>query len=198
MIPNAKIMKLKREEETLENIKQVYISCKYPEDKYQAIATIYGLITVGKSVIFCQTRVDATFLASRLAGDTHSVALLHGELDESQRLHILNSFREGRAKILILTSAVQIRGMDFEQVTLVFNYDLPTDVNHQVDCDTYLHQIGRTGRFGRMGIAINLVTPEAMVYLSKIRSHFNKRIHKLDIDDIEEVEKLETYACIVE
>lgn len=79
-----------------------------------------------------------------------------------------------------------------EQVTLVVNYDLPTDVNHQADCETYLHRIGRTGRFGKMGIAINLVDSQKSMYvLNAIRDHFGRPIHKLNIDDVTELEQLE-------
>jgi len=84
-------------------------------------------------------------------------------------------------------------GIDVEQVTLVVNYDLPTDMNHQADCETYLHRIGRTGRFGKMGIAINLVDgPNTMNVLSKIQDHFGKPIQKLNIDDVTELEQLES------
>ncbi|CAL8110430.1 unnamed protein product [Orchesella dallaii] len=192
LIPDATVMRLKREEESLDNIKQYYIECNSPEDKYQAIATIYGFITVGGAMIFCQTRRTATWLATKLVKDGHSVALLHGELDVSQRIDVLNRFRGSHEKILITTN-VMARGIDVEQVTLVVNYDLPTDMNHQADCETYLHRIGRTGRFGKMGIAINLVDgPKTMVVLSRIRDHFGKPIHKLNIDDVTELEQLES------
>ncbi len=79
-----------------------------------------------------------------------------------------------------------------EQVTLVVNYDLPTDVNHQADCETYLHRIGRTGRFGKMGIAINLVDSQKSMYvLHAIRDHFGRPIQQLNIDDVTELEQLE-------
>lgn len=80
-----------------------------------------------------------------------------------------------------------------EQVTLVVNYDLPTDVSHDADCETYLHRIGRTGRFGKQGIAINLVdSAKSMEVLSKIRDHFGKPIHKLNTDDVIALEQLES------
>lgn len=83
-------------------------------------------------------------------------------------------------------------GIDVEQVTLVVNYDLPTDVNHQADCETYLHRIGRTGRFGKMGIAINLVDSQrSMQVLSTIKDHFGRPVQKLNIDDVTELEQLE-------
>jgi len=192
LIPDATVMKLKREEESLENIKQYYIECQSAEDKYQAIATIYGFITVGGAMIFCQTRRTATWLATKLTKDGHSVALLHGELEVSQRIDVLNRFRNSNEKILITTN-VMARGIDVEQVTLVVNYDLPTDMNHQADCETYLHRIGRTGRFGKMGIAINLVdSQKAMDILCTIRDHFGKPIHKLNTDDVTQLEQLES------
>jgi len=192
LIPNATVMKLKREEESLDNIKQYYIECKDQEDKYKAIATIYGFITVGGAMIFCQTRRTATWLATKLTKDGHSVALLHGELDVSQRIDVLNRFRSSHEKILITTN-VMARGIDVEQVTLVVNYDLPTDMNKKADCETYLHRIGRTGRFGKMGIAINLVDSQvSMDVLCSIQEHFTKQIHKLNVEDVTELEQLES------
>jgi len=127
IVPDATVMRLKREEESLDNIKQYYIDCKNQNEKYRAIANIYGVITVGQAMIFCQTRRTASWLVTKLVQDGHSVALLTGELTVEQRIAVLNRFRDGRERILITTN-VMARGIDVEQVTLVVNFDLPVDV----------------------------------------------------------------------
>ena len=126
----------------------------------------------------------------------HAVALLSGELEIDQRINIINRFREGKEKVLITTN-VLARGIDVEQVskidihlldyffkhflnptfqvTMVVNFDLPVDMNGRPDCETYLHRIGRTGRFGKSGVAINMVDSErSMAILKQIESHFRK------------------------
>ena len=109
-----------------------------------------------------------------MSKEGHAVALLSGELEIEQRIHILNRFREGKEKILITTN-VLARGIDVEQVTIVVNFDLPIDQSGQADCETYLHRIGRTGRFGKSGLAINLIDgPRSMSVLKQIEGHFSK------------------------
>ena len=84
-------------------------------------------------------------------------------------------------------------GIDVDQVTLVVNYDLPLDINHRPDCETYLHRIGRTGRFGKSGIAINLIdSQQAMDNMKTIEQHFGKPIQKLNHENVAEIEELET------
>lgn len=84
-------------------------------------------------------------------------------------------------------------GIDVEQVSLVVNYDMPVDANNAPDCETYLHRIGRTGRFGKMGLAINLVDGrKSKDILAYIQEHFKVHIEQLDAENIEELEKLES------
>lgn len=85
----------------------------------------------------------------KLVNDGHSVAVLSGELTVEQRLAVLDRFRAGLEKVLITTNVLS-RGIDVEQVTIVVNFDLPVDQNGDADCETYLHRIGRTGRFGKI------------------------------------------------
>lgn len=122
--------------------------------------------------------------------DGHSVAVLSGELTVEQRLAVLDRFRAGLEKVLITTNVLS-RGIDVEQVTIVVNFDLPVDQYGEADCETYLHRIGRTGRFGKNGIAINLVDSEkSMDVCRTIEKHFQKKIHLLDADDSDEIEKI--------
>jgi len=191
IISNPVVIKLRREEESLDNIKQYYVYCDSIEAKYRSIANIYGTITIGQAMIFCQTRKTASWLADELKRDGHALSLLSGDLGPDERLMVLDRFREGLEKILITTNVLS-RGIDVEQVTIVVNFDLPVDQNGKADCETYLHRIGRTGRFGKTGLAINLVdSPKSMGIMKEIEKHFAKDIIKLNTEDTEEIEKIE-------
>jgi ATP-dependent RNA helicase DDX19/DBP5 len=190
IVSDPLVIRLRREEESLHNIKQYYVMCRHLEDKYIAISNIYGVITVGQALIFCHTRKTASFLTERMSRDGHAVALLSGDLTVEQRISVLHRFRDGKEKVLITTN-VLARGIDVEQLTVVVNFDLPVDVRRNADCDTYLHRIGRTGRFGKAGVAISLVDgPETMALLKQIEDHFGKKISQLDAEDVDEIEKL--------
>ncbi|OXU17883.1 hypothetical protein TSAR_009054 [Trichomalopsis sarcophagae] len=190
IVSNPIIIRLLKEEESLDNIKQYYVKCKDPAEKYQAITNIYGVITIGQAIIFCHTKKTASWLAEKMTKDGHSVAILSGDLTVSERISVLDRFREGLEKVLITTN-VLARGIDVEQVTIVVNFDLPMDQNREADCETYLHRIGRTGRFGQSGIAINLIdSPHAMQLCQDIERHFKKKIHFLDAEDADEIEKI--------
>jgi len=186
------IIRLRREEESLDNIRQYYIECQNINDKHNAIANLYGTITIGQCIIFCHTRKSASWLAGKLSEEGHRVGMLSGELNIEQRAAVINRFRAGNEKILITTN-VSARGIDVAQVTVVINFDLPiVHETKEPDYETYLHRIGRTGRFGKKGLAINMVdSPKSRADLDKIRQHFGKTIEKLDAEDIDEIEKLE-------
>jgi len=186
------IIRLRRDEESLDNIRQYYIECQNLSQKHNAIANLYGTITIGQCIIFCHTRKTASWLAGKLSEEGHRVAMLSGELTIEQRAAVINRFRAGNEKILITTN-VSARGIDVAQVTVVINFDLPiVHETKEPDFETYLHRIGRTGRFGKKGLAINMVdSPKSREDLQKIRQHFGKPIEKLDADDVDELEKLE-------
>ncbi|GAB6019785.1 DEAD-box helicase Dbp80 [Chamberlinius hualienensis] len=190
IVKNAVIIRLKREEESLDNIKQYYVDCKTENDKYNALANIYGSISIGQAIIFCHTRKTASWLSSKMVKDGHAVALISGELEIEQRIAVLNRFRDGKEKVLITTN-VLARGIDVEQVTIVINFDLPVDQYRRPDFETYLHRIGRTGRFGKSGIAVNMLdySSEGKI-LQQIEQHFSKRILPLDAEDVDEIEKI--------
>lgn len=141
------------------------------------------------SFLFTQTKRTAQDIAVQLRKDGISVELLSGDLDVEQRAAVIERFREGKSKMLITTN-ITARGIDVEDVKLVVNFDLPVDVNRNPDYETYLHRIGRTGRFGKPGIAINLVEPSMMKVLDQIQIHFLRDIKKLDSNDPEEIQKL--------
>lgn len=116
--------------------------------------------------------------------------VLHGGFDPSERDRAIDDFREGRCKVLITTNVIA-RGIDILQVNLVINYDIPLDANHQPDPETYLHRIGRTGRFGRTGVSINFVhNEESYREMKEIENHFGREIIRVPTDNYMEVEKI--------
>jgi len=189
VIPDPILIRLKREEQSLDTIKQFFVTCNSETEKYEALCNIYGTITIGQTMIFCKLKRTATWLQKRMTEDGHAVAMLTSDITIEERLDTLNRYREGREKVLITTN-VCARGIDVEQVTVVINFDLPT--NHDTgkpDMETYLHRIGRTGRFGKKGIAINFVdSADTLRMVKDIQNYFNKEIMKLNTDDTDEIE----------
>ncbi|XP_011832213.1 PREDICTED: ATP-dependent RNA helicase DDX19A-like [Mandrillus leucophaeus] len=120
-----------------------------------------------------QTRKTASWLAAELSKEGHQVALLSGEMMVEQRAAVIERFREGKEKVLVTTN-VCARGIDVEQVSVVINFDLPVDKDGNPDNETYLHRIGRTGRFGKRGLAVNMVdSKHSMNILNRIQEHFS-------------------------
>lgn len=193
IIPDPLILQLKREEESLENIDQYYVICQNETDKYTALANIFGSISVGQTFIFCHTKRSANFLKEKLERDGHAVGLITGDLTVEQRTEVLKRFKDGDERVLISTN-LMARGIDVEQVTVVINYDLPINMaTKDIDYETYLHRIGRTGRFGKSGLAINLVDGNrTMEMVKKLEEHFGRKIKLLDATNVDEIEKLET------
>ncbi|XP_041861100.1 ATP-dependent RNA helicase DDX19A isoform X3 [Melanotaenia boesemani] len=190
VIPDPNIIKLKREEETLDTIKQFYVMCRNKEDKFAALCNLYGSLTIAQAMIFCHTRKMAGWLAASLIQEGHQVALLSGEMMVEQRAAAIERFRNGKEKVLVTTNVCS-RGIDVEQISLVVNFDLPVDLGGDADNDTYLHRIGRTGRFGRQGFAVSMVdSVHSMDIIKQIETHFKRKIRKLDTNNLEEMEKL--------
>ncbi|XP_020362390.1 ATP-dependent RNA helicase DDX19A isoform X3 [Oncorhynchus kisutch] len=173
VVPDPNIIKLKREEETLDTIKQYYVLCNDKDEKFTALCNIYGAITIAQAMIFCHTRRTAGWLSAELTKEGHVVALLSGEMTVEQRAAIIERFREGKEKVLVTTNVCS-RGIDVEQVSVVINFDLPIDKDGNADNETYLHRIGRTGRFGKRGLAVNMIdSKHSMNILNQIEEHFS-------------------------
>ncbi|XP_037539821.1 ATP-dependent RNA helicase DDX19B isoform X2 [Nematolebias whitei] len=190
VIPDPNVIRLKREEETLDTIKQFYVLCRDKEEKFAALCDLYGSLTVAQAMIFCHTRKTAAWLAENLTKDGHQVALLNGEMAVEQRAAVIERFRSGKEKVLVTTNVCS-RGIDVEQVTLVVNFDLPMDLEGNADNETYLHRIGRSGRFGKRGFAVNMVdSKHSMDIISQIERHFSQKITKLDTANTDEMELL--------
>ena len=189
VVPNPNEITLKREELSLDAIKQFYMDCKSFEHKFQILSQIYGLLTIGQSIVFCHTKNTADDLKRRMTADGHTVSVLHGDLQPNERDRVIDEFRSGQTKVLISTNVLS-RGIDILQVSLVVNFDLPVDARGEPDPETYLHRIGRTGRFGRNGVTINFVHDRrSMTILQYIERFFGRTIQKIPTDDVEEIEK---------
>nr|XP_040048359.1 ATP-dependent RNA helicase DDX19A [Gasterosteus aculeatus aculeatus] len=190
VVPDPNIIRLKREEETLDTIKQFYVICREKEDKFTSLCNLYGSLTIAQAMIFCRTRKMAAWLSVNLRLEGHQVALLSGEMTVEQRAAVIERFRNGKEKVLVTTNVCS-RGIDVEQVSLVVNFDLPVGLDGKADNETYLHRIGRTGRFGRRGFAVNMVDGEkSMDIIHEIEMHFNRTITELDTSNLEEMESL--------
>ncbi|KAL2844724.1 P-loop containing nucleoside triphosphate hydrolase protein [Aspergillus pseudoustus] len=193
--PSANELTLQHEELTVEGIKQLYLDCASEEDKYRTLVQLYGLLTVGSSIIFVKTRASASEIEKRMVAEGHTVASLTGGIEGSQRDAIIDQFRAGQAKVLITTN-VLARGIDVSTVSMVINYDIPElhqppGRERQADFQTYLHRIGRTGRFGRVGVSISFVSNrEEWNMLNQIQKYFNTDIQRIDTKDWDEVEDI--------
>lgn len=187
--PDANEISLKREELSVDAIRQYYMDCDSEQHKYEVLCNLYDILTVSQSMIFCQKRETADEIARRMTAMGHAVVALHGKLEPAERDDIMKRFRNGDFKVLITTN-VLARGIDIMQITLVVNYDLPLLPNGQPDFESYLHRIGRTGRFGRTGVSVNFVhSKETWEKMRMIEAHFNRPIERVPTDDWEAVEK---------
>jgi ATP-dependent RNA helicase DDX19/DBP5 len=123
-----------------------------------------------------------------MVADGHAVAHLSGALEGADRDTVIDRFRNGEAKVLITTN-VLARGIDVSSVTMVVNYDIPEMHSGHADPETYLHRIGRTGRFGRVGVAVTFISNKKQwEQLNEIQAHFHTQIDNLNRNDWDEVE----------
>lgn len=191
MVPNHNIITVKKERLTLDGIKQFWIDCKSKENKFKILSDIFAILTIGKCVIFVQSRETCKELTKRMRADGHSVGILHGaDMAKEVRDQVIDEFRAGTTNVLITTN-VLARGIDVAGVSLVINFDIPLTRDQQPDPETYLHRIGRTGRFGRKGCAINFVYDnKSKQDLAQIEAYYEREIVQAPADDIEQLEKM--------
>jgi translation initiation factor 4A len=163
---------VKKDELTLEGIKQFYINIEREDWKLETLTDLYEELNIAQAVIFCNTRRKVDFLTEKLKQKDFTVSSTHGDISQRERDVILSEFRTGSSRILITTDLLA-RGIDVQQVSLVINYDLPKNT------ENYIHRIGRSGRFGRKGVAINFVTVEDGAALKNIESFYNTQIEEM-------------------
>jgi ATP-dependent RNA helicase len=157
---------VKRDELTLEGLKQYFIAVEKEEWKFDTLCDLYDTLTITQAVIFCNTRRKVDWLTDKMREANFTVSSMHGEMPQKERDAIMQEFRQGNSRVLISTD-VWARGIDVQQVSLVINYDLPSNR------ENYIHRIGRSGRFGRKGVAINFVTSEDVRILRDIELFYS-------------------------
>ncbi|TIB74211.1 DEAD-domain-containing protein [Wallemia mellicola] len=166
---------VKRDEITLEGIKQFFVAVEKEEWKFDTLCDLYDTLTITQAVIFCNTRKKVDWLTEKMREANFTVSSMHGEMPQKERDGIMNEFRGGNSRVLITTD-VWARGIDVQQVSLVINYDLPSNR------ENYIHRIGRSGRFGRKGVAINFVTVEDVRILRDIEQYYATQIDEMPLN----------------
>lgn len=163
---------VKAEQLTLEGIKQYYVALENDDEKYETLKDIYGSLAISQSIIYCNSnkRVNDLFQAMQI--DNFPACQIHSNMDKAERLQSYEDFKSGKTRVLI-SSNVTARGIDIQQVSTVINFDVPNCVH------TYLHRIGRSGRWGRKGVGINFVTSRDMRSLKDIEQHYATKISEL-------------------
>jgi ATP-dependent RNA helicase len=163
---------MKYEELSLDLIKQYKVEVKYENIKYSTLSDLYTKLQIGQCIIFVNSIKTANILEKRLTQDGFGVSKIHGDLITEQRTSTLKDFRLGLSRVLIATDVLS-RGIDIEQIGIVINYDLPRDFAQ------YIHRIGRSGRFGKIGVAINFITDNDHQKLYELEDHY-----KIKMDDM--------------
>jgi translation initiation factor 4A len=164
---------VKNELLTLEGIKQFFIALKKEQWKLGTLIDLYEKINVSQSIIYVNTKQKADYVVKQLREKDFTVACIHG--DQSDRKKIMEEFRTGKSRVLVTTDLLA-RGIDIQQVSIVINYDLPNDIA------SYLHRIGRSGRFGRKGVAINFVCDSDVTQFRSIESYYNTQIDEMPMN----------------
>ncbi|KTW30690.1 ATP-dependent RNA helicase eIF4A [Pneumocystis carinii B80] len=166
---------VKKDELTLEGIKQFYIAVEREDWKLDTLCDLYETVTITQAVIFCNTRRKVDWLTEKLTSRDFTVSAMHGDMQQSEREILMKEFRSGSSRILIATDLLA-RGIDVQQISLVINYDLPSNR------ENYIHRIGRGGRFGRKGVAINFVTSEDVRMMRDIEQFYSTQIEEMPMN----------------
>jgi superfamily II DNA/RNA helicase len=166
---------VKREQLTLEGIKQYYVAVDDDRQKYLTLKNLFSVITMSHTIIYCNSVKRVQDLYEAMCEDSFPVCRIHSNMEKAERDKAFNDFRQGNTRVLI-SSNVTARGIDIQQVSIVINFDLPKCVH------TYLHRIGRSGRWGRKGVGINFITRRDIVNIKKIEEHYSTQINELPLD----------------
>lgn len=162
---------VKAESLTLEGIKQFYIAVNNDHEKYLTLKDIFNLISMSQCIIYCNSVNRVVELFNSMKDDNFPVSCIHGNMDKNERQESFNNFKCGSSRVLI-SSDITARGIDIQQVSIVINFDIPKNIH------TYLHRIGRSGRFGRKGCGINLVTSRDIQKMKEIENYYSTEIQE--------------------
>jgi translation initiation factor 4A len=166
---------VKNEQLTLEGIKQFYVGIDKELWKLDTLKDIYGKLVITQSIIYCNTKKTADWLVKQLTDEDFAVKCIHSAMESADRRAVMEEFREGILRVIVATDLIS-RGIDVQQVNIVINYDIPRFK------DVYIHRIGRSGRFGRKGVAINFVTQDDIKKLRMIQEYYQTEIEQMPAD----------------
>ena len=166
---NPEKILVNKEELTLEGITQFYINCNIYKWKYDVLYDLYDSISINQCIIYVNTKKTLMDLVDKLTEKDFPLSYIHGELSSEERKDNLNNFKNGKTRILLSTDLLS-RGIDIQQLSLVINFDLPKNK------ETYIHRIGRSGRYGRKGVSINFVCNNDIDNLNEIQKFYNTQI----------------------
>jgi len=154
---------------TLAGIRQFYINCEQERFKFAVLCDLYDTLNIAQTVIFANTKKKVEWLSLQLREKDFTVSAIHGDLEQEKRQEILSQFKHGASRILIATDVLG-RGIDVHGISLVVNYDLPKNF------EKYIHRIGRSGRFGRKGVAINLLAQDDFTTMGQIEKFYSTSV----------------------
>lgn len=166
---------VKPDDVPLDGIKQYYVALDREEWKYDTLCDLYQQLNINQALIYCNKRQRAEWLAEKMSAQGFPLGFIHGEMEVEERKRRMRDFRNGAVRVLISTDLLA-RGIDVQQVSLVINYELPTQK------ENYIHRIGRAGRFGRKGVTINLISADEARAMEEIEKHFNIKLEILPND----------------
>jgi len=163
---------VKTEALTLEGISQYFVAVDDDKQKYLAMKDLYSYISLSQCIIYCNSIKRVIDLHAAMVEDGFPVCCIHSNMDKSARDVAFADFRNGKYRVMI-SSNVTARGIDIQQISVVINFDIPKCVH------TYLHRIGRSGRWGRKGVGINFITRRDVSKLKEIEQHYDTQIIEL-------------------
>ena len=163
---------VKTEQVTLEGIRQFYVAIENDNQKYDTLKDIFGQISVSQCIIYCNSIKRVTDLCEALQKDNFPVGCIHSGMEKEDRQKSYDDFIKGGTRVLISTN-LTARGIDVQQVSTVINFDVPNDIH------TYIHRIGRSGRWGRKGMGINFITRRDIRKIKEIEEYYETQIDEL-------------------
>jgi superfamily II DNA/RNA helicase len=163
---------VKTEALTLEGISQYYVAVDDDKQKYLVMKDLYSYISLSQCIIYCNSIKRVIDLHAAMIEDGFPVCCIHSNMDKSARDVAFADFRNGKYRVMI-SSNVTARGIDIQQISVVINFDIPKCVH------TYLHRIGRSGRWGRKGVGINFITRRDVSKIKEIEQHYDTQISEL-------------------
>jgi len=166
---------VKSEQLTLDGIKQYFVNLENDTMKYETLKDLFSTFSVSQCIIYCNSVTRVSELYDAMNSDGYPVCQIHSSLDKMTRQQNYDDFRRGKFRVLI-SSNVTARGIDIQQVSTVINFDVPKCIH------SYLHRIGRSGRWGRKGVAINFITRRDYKQLKEIESFYQTNIAELPED----------------